>query len=333
MATATDPGQLGSAKAAAVRLFLGADPFKGLTAFAASTRPRHNVVGVGIGRKVSRNKVTGTRSIRIYVEKKVSERSIPPEFVIPKRIAGVVTDVVETGRFVALAVPVAQRRLRPFKGGCSVGFQFTGSQAGFVMAGTLGALVTDTGGKRYALSNNHVLANENALAIGSAIFQPGLLDNGDPAKDQIAVLSRFVEIKPMSTENKVDAAIAELTKPSLGRATILPKVGKLASTAPIPAVEQMKVHKHGRTTGYTTGVVFDVAADVKVGYDFGDALFTDQIIIVGTTGSFSNSGDSGSLIIDRTSRRATGLLFAGSASHTIANHISDVLNGLGVTLA
>jgi hypothetical protein len=333
MAKSLDAGQLGSAKAAAAQLLLSAEPFEGLTALAASTRPRHNVVGVGIGRKISKGKVTATPSVRIYVERKVSEKSMPSEFLIPKKIEGVPTDVVETGRFVAFAVPIAQRRLRPAKGGCSVGFQFSGSQAGFVMAGTFGTLVTDPAGKRYILSNNHVLANENALAIGSPIFQPGLLDHGDAAKDQIAVLSRFVEIKPAPTKNKIDSAIAELTNLKLAKAIILPKVGKLASTAPIPAVEQMKVEKHGRTTGYTTGVVVDVAADVKVGYDFGTAVFADQIIVVGTSGSFSDSGDSGSLIVDRTSRRATGLLFAGSKSHTIANHISDVLAGLGVALA
>ncbi len=53
---------------------------------------------------------------------------------------------------------------------------------------------------------------------------------------------------------------------------------------------------------------------------------------MGDTGSFSDSGDSGSLIVDRKSRRATGLLFAGSATHTIANPIDEVLTALGVSL-
>jgi hypothetical protein len=94
----------------------------------------------------------------------------------------------------------------------------------------------------------------------------------------------------------------------------------------------MKVHKHGRTTGYTRGRVIDVSGDFNLSYDFGTARFVDQIVIVGDSGSFSNSGDSGSLIVERTSNQATGLLFAGSSSHTIANHISDVLAALGVTL-
>jgi hypothetical protein len=259
---------------------------------------------------------------------------MPREFVIPKAIRGVPTDVIETGRFFAfLAPPIAQTRLRPARGGCSVGFKFTGSQSGFVMAGTFGALVANKAGAPFILSNNHVLANENALPLGSPIFQPGLLDNGDPNHDQIAKLSKFVRIKVSPSPNKVDAAIAALLSPNLAVRTILPKVGNLTSPTPVAAAVGMRVHKHGRTTGYRRGHVVDVAADVNVGYDFGTARFTNQVIIVGDANkSFSDAGDSGSLIVDRGTGRATGLLFAGSASHTIANHIEDVLQALKVTL-
>jgi hypothetical protein len=323
-----------AAKAAAVERFLGTGKgFAGLTALAASTKPEHNVVGVGVGWKVTKGKTTSKPCVRFYVERKVAEGSMPRAFLLPKAIRGMPTDVVETGRFLALATPIAQTRLRPAKGGCSVGFQFTGSQAGFVMAGTFGGLVTDLTGKRYVLSNNHVLANENALAIGSPIFQPGLLDHGDPATDPIARLSRFVKIRRSPAANEVDAAVAELLSPSLAVRTILPKVGALSGPAPIAATVGMAVHKHGRTTGYRRGQVTDVAADVNVGYDFGTARFVDQIIVVGDAGlPFSDSGDSGSLIVDRKTGRATGLLFAGSTTHTIANHIARVVAALRVTL-
>lgn len=323
-----------AAKAAAIQRFLGTGrAFAGLTALAASTKPEHNVVGVGLGPKVTGGRTTARQCVRFYVERKVAPGSMPREFLLPAAIRGVPTDVVETGRFVALAPPIARRRLRPARGGCSVGFQFTGSRAGYVMAGTFGALATDADGKRYILSNNHVLANENALPRGSPIFQPGLLDDGDPSTDQIARLSRFVKIKVSPAANHVDAAIAELLSPSLAVRTILPKVGRLSSPAPVPAAVGMAVHKHGRTTGYRRGQVVDVAADVNVGYDFGTARFVDQIVVVGDGGtSFSDSGDSGSLIVDRKTRRATGLLFAGSASHTIANHAADVVAALGISL-
>ena len=75
-----------------------------------------------------------------------------------------------------------------------------------------------------------------------------------------------------------------------------------------------------------------ISANVKVGYDLGTLTFEDQIIIVGGTKSFSDAGDSGSLIVEQKSKRPVGLLFAGSDSHTIANHIEDVLQQLNVSI-
>jgi hypothetical protein len=48
---------------------------------------------------------------------------------------------------------------------------------------------------------------------------------------------------------------------------------------------------------------------------------------------FSDAGDSGALILERATGKAVGLLFAGSASHSAANHIDDVLAALHVQLA
>ena len=169
--------------------------------------------------------------------------------------------------------------------------------------------------------------------MGSPIFQPGLLDGGNAATDQIAKLTRFIAIKPTGV-NKVDCAIAQFRATATTNPRPMPRV-KLGSASPIAAVVGMQVEKTGRTTGYTRGTVFDIEADVNVDYEDKDgneftASFEDQIIV--TPGAFSASGDSGSLVVDRTSMRATGLLFAGSSTHTIGNHISDVLAKLGVTL-
>ena len=43
--------------------------------------------------------------------------------------------------------------------------------------------------------------------------------------------------------------------------------------------------------------------------------------------------DSGSLILDRRTNTAVGLLFAGSATHTLANPIQSVLDALDVSFA
>ena len=70
----------------------------------------------------------------------------------------------------------------------------------------------------------------------------------------------------------------------------------------------------------------------QFGLSFLTLTFDDQVLIRGEAGAFSDAGDSGSLIVDRATGRATGLLFAGSARFTIANHIADVLAAFGVAL-
>ena len=94
------------------------------------------------------------------------------------------------------------------------------------------------------------------------------------------------------------------------------------------------VDKFGRTTGYTVGQVPSIDNDVIVEYGIGKITFTRQGMIVGGTGqAFSNAGDSGSLILQHGSNIAVALLVAGPNTHTIANHIDQVLRAPGVTLA
>ena len=188
------------------------------------------------------------------------------------------------------------------------------------MAGTFGALVKDAEGT-YILSNNHVLADEGRLAAGAPIFQPGLLDKGNPATDQIAKLTKFIALQT-GVMNKVDCAIAEVLMTSLVSPDIL-QIGPPAGST--GAVLDMLVHKFGRTTGYRAGRVTSIDTDVSVQYETGTFTFEGQIIIVGLNGQgFSDAGDSGSLILERDTQKAVALLFAGSPSHTIANHIEDV---------
>jgi hypothetical protein len=97
----------------------------------------------------------------------------------------------------------------------------------------------------------------------------------------------------------------------------------------------MAVQKYGRTTVLTHGSVTGVDASIKVRYSKGNtATFVHQIVITGNNGgAFSDSGDSGSLIVtDDSGKNPVGLLFAGSTSTTIANPISDVLSQLGKKL-
>lgn len=295
---------------------------------AVRTDPQHNVVGVGVGRKVVRGRRTTRPCVRFYVVRKLDKRLIPPRHLLPKEIEGVETDVIETGTLHAQIG--ARTRQRPASPGASIGFRLDPPHDDLLMAGTLGALVARNE-TRFILSNNHVLANENQLALGTAISQPGPLDEGDPTTDVIARLSQFVPLTAAGP-NRVDCAIAELTASDLVRARALPKVGKLTDDVPIDAALDMRVEKVGRGSGYTEGTIVDVTATVSLQYDLGTLTFVDQIFISGASGQFSQTGDSGALVVDATSGRAAGLLIGGNGQHSIANHLDEVLNELDVTL-
>jgi hypothetical protein len=305
---------------------------------AVSPVPTDNVMGIGVGEKISSGRHTGVWAVKFFVRLKYPEGQLESRHRLPKSINGLPVDVEETGLFRPFAAAAKRpatkaatlnprTEIRPAQPGCSVGFQDPTNQ--FTMAGTFGALVSDKTGS-YILSNNHVLADEDHLPPGSPIFQPGLLDGGNSNTDQIAELTRAVALQ-VKVPNHVDCAIAKLLKPSLATNQIL-SIGAPQGTA--DAQIDMTVHKFGRTSGYSVGRISSIDTDVKVQYDAGNLTFESQIIIVGLNGAaFSAAGDSGSLILERPSNQAVALLFAGSPSHTIANHIGDVLKALKVKLA
>ena len=314
---------------------------EGFRAFgvASGTAPEQNVVGVAVGEQIVDDKPTGVLAIKFFVRVKYPERELSKKHLLPKSVNGLPVDVEETGLFRRLAVATSRRKkkpdtkgmpnpkskFRPAQPGCSIGFQDPNKQ--FVMAGTFGAVVKDSGGQ-YILSNNHVLADEGQLAAGAPIFQPGLLDGGNPSTDQIASLTRFVALSP--DINHADCAIAKALSNGLVSNSVL-HIGPPTGVA--DAAIDMAVHKFGRTTSYTVGQVTSVDADVTVQYETGTFTFLEQITIKGSSGSpFSAAGDSGSLILERRTNKAVGLLFAGSPQQTIANHIGDVLVALKVTL-
>ncbi len=281
-----------------------------------------NVVGVGIGEKVAAESETGEPCVTVYVIAKAPRREVDSEALVPASVGGVTTDVVAVGELTAQPY---RGRYRPAPGGVSIGHIK-------ITAGTLGCLVK-RGAKKFILSNNHVLANSNAAKSGDTIVQPGPYDGGKAPADAIAKLAQFVPLKFGGTAvNFVDAAIAAPLRPDLVKATNI-WYGAVSATTTLPQLALL-VKKAGRTTQRTRGRITGINATVKVNYGTsGVALFQNQIVIVSLTSApFSQGGDSGSLIVTDSGNRPVGLLFAGSASHTIANPIRSVLTALNVQI-
>jgi hypothetical protein len=321
-----------------------------------------NVHAVGVGRKTVNGVPTEDLAVKIYVVQKVAESAIPPRDLLPETLDGIPCDVIETPpafiqpvkkrtkatsakKGAAAAAPVnaaaasctnnRQKRQRPVVAGISVAHRD-------VTAGTIGYFCRstragDNPNDVFLLSNNHVLADVNQGVEGDEVLQPGPLDGGTAA-DLIAHLQRFVRLRlGGDAPNRVDAAIARLNGngvPDLSMCSI----GSVTGTD--RGVEDMKVRKHGRTTGLTDGVITDESVNSLVGMDHSDpsvvALFNGVLRIErdGSSTAFGLGGDSGSLVVERGNRRAVGLYFAGpdNGVYGLACHINDVLEELGVEL-
>jgi hypothetical protein len=243
-------------------------------------------------------------------------------------------------------------------GGNNADFDTRGNTIVDCCSGTLGALLQDNNGRQYLLSNNHVLARSDHAGVGDAIVQPGLIDNnctpnGDGAGTlPVGALTTWLPLNASPTN--ADAAIAEVASHTVDPTGSILELGarlpdgSLAAAPPgvsstagrgESAGLQLRVAKSGRTTGLTCGGVSAIAVDVSVDY-FRDCAetrpyftrtFTNQIALSGN--SFSDSGDSGALVVDAGNAEPVGLYFAGGldqagVSQGMANPVGDVLGEL-----
>jgi hypothetical protein len=313
-----------------------------------------NVVGVGVGYKYTGEESTGQPALIVYVEKKLPPSDMTREHIVPPKIDGLETDVVEIGQVRMLGVRTS--RERPCQPGVSIAHYKS-------TAGTLGAVVKDKATKQLmVLSNNHVLANGSSLQevrakTGDPILQPGPYDGGK-LDDRIGTLYRYVPLvknvsksdcpvalamsraatrilnlvkhdyeirlyKHFKTENTVDCALAKLDSMDIAMASIM-EIGDIRGIS--EAKPGDKVQKSGRTTGLTSGVVKSIGTTLQVEMKEDEKIwFSDQVV----TDMPSQPGDSGALVL-KENRDVVGLLFAGSEKLTIFNRISNVIDRLAI---
>jgi len=288
-----------------------------------------NVVGFGVGEKITDESITGEMCVKVFVAKKFPKSRISRSDLIPKSLDGVSTDVEEIGYPKRFALENRVRH-RPLVAGVSMGLGRDSVPVGF--AGTFGLVVRDrqNAAKLYALSNNHVLADENRVAIGAKVLQPGTLDGGK-ASDHISGLSAFIPLKFDNRRNYSDAAIAFLDVMSVAPSIL----GIGTPTGAARPLLNMVVRKAGRTTGLTEGIIRAVNSDIfDIEYEQGPVRVDDCIVIRASMAnkSFSKPGDSGSAIVNAQGK-IVGLLFAGSDVVTFATPINRILNHFKVKVA
>lgn len=170
-------------------------------------------------------------------------------------------------------------------------------------------------------------------ALKAELFTtPGTVFDETPPSRVASFRARTRPAKRQLGAIYADLDFDELTIGTLGKLAGLGNVQALAARA--------VVHKVGRTTGQTRGRITAFDTDrLLVDYGIGQLSFDGQIEIEGTgTSRFSDSGDSGSMIVD-SRRRAIGLLFAGGDTGgsnnkglTYANPTAAVLVALNVDL-
>ena len=303
-------------------------------AFSAFATPLENVHATGVGIRVRDGKPqAGDFVLKVYVyDKEDLGRHTPA--ITGKAFKGVGIDVEAMPVQRALATTPAQHRARrrPAAGGIQV------SPAGASFVGTLGCIVR-RGSQLFLLSNNHVLADTNQLALGTGIVQP----IGPGPKDVIARLSafepiRFPSVQTPNPRNRLDAAVAAVTDPKLvqtGTMFGVPKyVPSLAAPRPGRAVT-----KAGRTTGVTKGLITAIRVN-GVQVDYGTpqnpliGTFDGCVEVIGQGGAaFSAPGDSGSVILDAQTGECVALLFAGDGVTTTACDVTAACTRFGVAPA
>lgn len=181
---------------------------------------------------------------------------------------------------------------------------------------------------RGGFSNNHVLYG-GQTRDGTVVGSP---DSSRP----FAVVSNIKSINFSGGNNLMDWTGAEAVNSANGKdRTSLEQIG-LGKLNPNPQFEyqlgQQGIRKTGRTTGtQKNGQIVEIAVTTMVDHGGGKlAKFVNQIAIRDVNGGqFSNSGDSGSLIMT-SDNRPLAHLHAGGGGTTIAAPIGPIVEEMQI---
>ncbi|MCY1071542.1 hypothetical protein OV090_42760 [Nannocystis sp. RBIL2] len=327
------------------------------------------VTGVGFGWKETGGEVTESAALRVYVRRKVPRCELRRVEIIPERLAGLATDVLQA----RIGVPTVDLESAP-RHALTSGLAITNLKewvdrpssgpegAGL---GTLGCFASARGpdGRTtpVLVSNRHVLLAHGARR-GDFVYQPqytrrgglcvfhadsldpvaaiadeGCADNYTYGYPGEAAQAYFIDCATarLLTEHGVHAT-PELPPPGAHGVTT---VKGIARVHPLDVIDgrSPRVYKFGQASGITVGRVVDVAAPIATARGeqrLRNLIIRDDRPAARRTGNFVAAGDSGALIVNERGA-AVGLLWGmgqGPASEAYACHIHPLLDRLDVTL-
>lgn len=275
------------------------------------------VVGCGIGHKWTGGKDTGRDAIVIFVKEKLPAAALSDQDLIPPKIDGIKTDVIEVGELKPLNT---RARHRPLKSGISAMWR----------NGTACTMnIVFRGNKPYALSNTHCFyPHWRGAKIGDEIWQPSPADGGTP-QDKIGNTSDGYMLNFEGLPNKMDAAIAKIDEGIPYQAQVN-GLGQPSADFAEPKYG-MTLWKSSRTTGIRKdGRILAVNVTARVNYGAGIALFENQIFTDNQNG-FVMGGDSGSVAYEAETLKPVAIVFAGSDRVGVLTPIRTVAEHFGIS--
>ncbi|MFD9789817.1 hypothetical protein ACFWXK_02575 [Streptomyces sp. NPDC059070] len=333
-----------------------------------------DVVHVAVGLREARGRaVLDDFVFKVYVREKVPAAELPPGRLLPETVDGVPIDVCEVLRGVPLIGVAAADEppatpARPLLGGVKISNGILGLSQGQtgLAPGTLGVVaVRRSDRKPVMLTNWHVLAAFGGRK-GDLVYQPG---PGSPTYPPGTTYPK----RPLSASNEVgtfvdwridslvDAAIAQVYPggsccgSKVTYSFLIRGLNQNGSTAGIAGSKEpltgMQVVKVGMMSNRVEGTILTTEAMTEVTYDDGTRTFTGQLLIQGhedirqpgdpvVQKRFSEEGDSGSVVVEQSTRKVVGLLYGGerppagqppaSTLKSFANKITDVITELGI---
>lgn len=281
---------------------------------------KDNVVGVGVGKKNG----NGAKSVVVLVQKKLPENVINANSVIPSEIDGYKTDVIEVGEIFADSLP-RKKKTRPVYAGASAIWEGG-------TACTFGGVVYKKG-KAYGLMNTHCcMPFWKGAKVGDNIIQPSRNDGGRKRRDVIGKSTadyHHIDFTRTPFKNFFDSGLVELSVDE--KELYLEDYGKIKHEVKDVKVGEV-ITKSGRTTGTSSAKVILTNATVSVNYDGQIALFNGQIITENKDRSFSQGGDSSSLVVNKDGH-PVAQLFASSDKIGIVSPMKPIQKKFGFSFS